>query len=223
MWRRAVLLVSCILLAGCSKTNAGLSPSVIKNLPPSLVYFASEGCQAPCWQGIAPGTTDRASAKKSVYEFIHSSASWNDGIFFNGYNEVGYSVELFFSGEKVRLTRILPSENKPRLGEVIDLLGRPERVCLNYFQVPDSVPTYRTDIVYLKRGIWLSSDAEFTMVDNHGHLSRSLDFNQITFFNPREKFNSLGGDRTDKIMQCAQKWKGFTRYEYQSIFFDSSE
>jgi hypothetical protein len=77
--------------------------------------------------------------------------------------------------------------------------------------------------VYLTRGIWLSSDAEFNMVDDQGQLSRSLDFNQITFFNPREKFNSLGGDRTDKIMQYAQKWKGFTRYNYLSIFFSSAE
>ena len=102
--------------------------------------------------------------------------------FYNGYNESGYSVKLVYSGEKVYLTRIYPSENEPQVGEVVDFLGSPDVVCLLSGTIPDGNPGYETNIVYLNRGIWLSSNQEFDEMEGNGQLKPDLGLNEITFF-----------------------------------------
>ena len=151
-------------------------------------------------------------------ELIHYSVIGTDIRFYNGYDERGYSVKLVYNGEKVYLTRIYPSENIPQLGEVIDFLGSPDVVCLLSGTIPDSDPEYETDIVYLDRGVWLSSSQEFEEIEGKGELHPELKLNEITFFSPEEKFELLEGDRTEKILQCARKWEGYVGYEIQSKY-----
>jgi hypothetical protein len=219
MWKNALFLVFYILLAGCSKAiTDSTSADAIGTLQPSLFHFASINCLAPCWQGITPGITDKATADSIMDGLIHFSSISSNIRFYDGYNEKGYSVELVYSGEKVYLTRIYPSENKPQIGEVIDFLGPPDAVCLLAGTIPDNDPEYETDVLYLKRGIWLSSWLKFDEMDGKGQLMPDLNLTEITFFSPEEKFELLEGNRTAKILKCVRDWEGYVGYKIQSKY-----
>jgi hypothetical protein len=224
MWKRTSLLVLCILLTSCS--NDAQAPmatltalAVAGTLSPSLFHFASNSCVAPCWQGITPQITDKTAAETIMDGLIHSSVIGQDMRFYNGYEEKGYSVELDYEEEKVYLTRVYPSiDNRPLLSEVIDFLGPPDRVCLLAGTIPDSDREYETHILYLNRGIWLSSRSEFEETDGKGQLVSDLKLTDITFFSPQEQFKSLEGERTVKILEHAHRWEGYVDYEVYSKY-----
>jgi len=222
MLKKMIFPFICMLLAGCSSAIISLatpSPTVdFETLPPSLFHFASQRCFAPCWQGITPATTDKASAEGIMDGLIRYSVIGKNMRFYNGYAENGYSVQLIYRGEKVYLTRIYLSENVPSLREVIDFLGAPDLVCLLIGEITDNDPEYETDILYLNRGVWLSSSQAFQEKENKGQLHPDLKLNEITFFRPEEDFELLEGDRTKKILRCASKWEGYVGYQIQSKY-----
>ena len=94
MWKKTLLSVLCIPLADCSSARTGLtvpSPSAaaIGTLRPSLFHFASSNCLAPCWQGITPAITDKATAEGIMDGLIHYSVLGTVCVFIMAITKVG--------------------------------------------------------------------------------------------------------------------------------------